>query len=80
MLWPTKSAMIALKTINKLSEQLGKPPTRREIQLELGHKSTASVQLHLKSLKEFGLIDVVERSRRGIKIKPRGFIALSAFE
>ena len=49
-------------------DQNGYPPTVRELCEETGLSSTATIQYHLKKLKEKGYITYKEGSSRTIKI------------
>lgn len=72
--------MRVLHLINKLTEEQGFPPTRREIQTALDQKSPAGVQRHIKLLVDAKLMVLGERNTsRNIRITPHGFIALSVF-
>ncbi len=53
------------------------PPTYRELQGELGFRSTATVRDHLKALERKGYVRLAGRRFRGVQVLSRGYLDLS---
>lgn len=67
----------ALKIIKETVETRGFPPSRRELNAELGYNSTSPAQRSLERLVEQGLVEVSPLTPRGIKITKAGMAALT---
>ena len=75
--WSTLTGMEVLDILDQETRRLGKSPTRRELMKSLDLKSPASVQVHLKSLAEKGMISF---GKKGCTIlSPYGRVSLGFF-
>ena len=57
-----------MRYITRYVQQNGYPPSTREIAEGTGYKSTASVHVYLKEMREAGLINYVDGCPRTISI------------
>lgn len=64
----TSRQQIVYDLIRHHINQLGMPPTRAEIALQLGFRSPNAAEEHLKALARKGVIEIVPGASRGIRI------------
>jgi len=58
-----------LRAIEDLSQELGIPPSRREIAARVG-KARTTVQYHIKILEERGLVTRIKGTARSVTLGP----------
>ena len=65
-----------LKFIHKHNEEIGWPPTVREIQSEFGMSSTSVADYWINKLVNAGVIEREPGVARGLRITAEGYLAL----
>lgn len=72
----TKQGMELLRAIQTYIDEVGYPPTTRELAEIFGYASPSTPHLHLSKLRQIGAVTWVRDSPRTIAITPAGKAAL----